>query len=337
MFNKMKRISLIAFLSLISLGAIPQELSLNTGFEGFLDNREYFSEYGHHQTMFGNRIFMEGGVKINEDQGFYAGIDYLYEFGSIEETKKPKLILNYQGTFGPVHVSFGSFHRTQLNNYPLALLTDTLRYYRPLIEGARVKYNFRGGWENMWIDWTSRQTDSVRETFLAGFSGMVSMQYFYLEHYAVMYHRAKAAASILNNQIRDNGGFSLSGGINLSSFLPLDSACISIGGIISYDRVRGDYDFRYPKSTLIKLYMEKNILGLRGTFHFGDRHSIVYGESLYHAREYIRLDFILKPFRETPANGKIELSFHFIEGELNFSQLGIINIGWKGGIPLPYD
>jgi len=302
----------------------------NVGMEGILDNREYFNQYTDHQTIFGSRVFLSGGLSINEHHQLVGGIDYFYEFGTLEDYHTPKMILYYKGHKDPLTFYFGSFHRKNLLNYPLVLLSDTLNYFRPNIEGIYLCYSKSRINQNIWIDWTSRQTSDIRETFLAGESGLYNVGIFYMKQYMIMYHHAKPGNSIPGDNIRDNGGLSASLGMNLNNFIPLDSCSFSIGSVLSYDRIRGIYDLEFPFGILCELDLKYKKIGLSGKYYNGEGHKVLYGDGLYKAKSYGRIDIYYYPFYSKDINSKFGFSFHFIDGEINYSQAIIIQIGAKG-------
>ena len=117
------------------LPAIGQNLEWQAGFDGFLDNREYQSSIQYPQTIFGARTWLELGGNINRVHHLRAGLNYMYEFGSAVDAIKPLPVLYYQLDWKPFNFYIGAFPRRNLLDYPLALLTDTLNYYRPDIEG----------------------------------------------------------------------------------------------------------------------------------------------------------------------------------------------------------
>src|SRR6202012_923761 len=94
----------------------------------------------------------------------------------------------------------GEFPREGLvNNFPRALLNDTLRYFRPNIQGLLAKYTNNSGTftETGFIDWLSRQTDVEREQFMFGDEGKYipggPNSSFYISHFFFLEHDAGAA------------------------------------------------------------------------------------------------------------------------------------------------
>ena len=80
------------------------------GFDGFLDNREYFS-IDNPQTIFGSRFRAEVGGSISDIHRLRAGINYLFEFGTAIDANKPNLTLYYEYNHRGVRLFAGAFPR----------------------------------------------------------------------------------------------------------------------------------------------------------------------------------------------------------------------------------
>jgi len=307
-----------------------QDLEWAAGFEGFFDNREYFNEFTEPQTMFGSRLFAEIGFALNSQNRFRAGFSYLYEFGSKGDLLAPDITMYYNGQSKHVNFYIGAFPRRKIINHPLILLEDTLMYYRPNVEGMFLELRSVWGYHNIWIDWTSRQTDTKRETFLIGGEGMIKKGIFYYKHDFIMYHYAGPALAIPGDHIRDNGGLTVNAGANLSSILNLDSLIITTGVAVSYDRIRNLYDFNFPSGWVNTLELMHKGVGIRGLYYFGDSQILLYGDGFYKSEKYGRIDLFYKSNNQGRINGKLQFSFHFVPGEINSSQSFTIFISLEG-------
>jgi len=148
-----------------------QQFEWQAGFDGFLDNREFHNSFQEPQTMFGSRFSIELGGSINKEHRFRGGFNYLYEFGGPPDAWKPNPVLYYQYDKKPFTFFMGAFPRRRIINFPLALLTDTLNYYRPNVEGVYLDVKGDWGYQDVFLDWTSRQTDTEFEQFMFGLSG----------------------------------------------------------------------------------------------------------------------------------------------------------------------
>jgi len=312
-----------------------QEMEWAYGFDGFLDNREYQNTVQYSQTIFGARTWLELGGNIDQVHRLRAGLNYMYEFGSTFDAIKPSPVLYYQLHYKPVNFYIGSFPRNDILDFPLALLTDTLNYYRPEIEGMSLSYDIgKWGFENVFIDWTGRQSDNDPEQFMFGFSGRFNYKIFYFTHHFLMGHFAMPLIRPPDFHLRDNGGFDLNLGTDLSNLVFFDTVNISIGMLVSLDRIRGVYDgWETPAGFIAQANLGYRGLGLKGTYYRGQGHEFLYGDSFYKAREYGRMDIYWQPFANRNVQGKIVFSLHFIEQSVDYSQQVLISINLGGSKP----
>lgn len=292
---------------------------------GFFDNREYrtFPERSH--TFSGARAALDLGVNLDSVNHFRFGLNGIHEFGAGPFFGKvdPVIYYNFTGKKGWTF-DIGAFPREGLiSDYPLALLNDTLQYYRPNIQGLLTSYESPWGKETIWIDWVSRQTQTDREQFIFGASGKyLPNPYgpFFLSHYFLLLHDAGAAVLLPNDHINDNGGGQLRVGLDFSHKTFLDSLNISAGGMISLERTRGVDGFQIPKGFVAEVFLQKNHFGLRDNFYAGKGSNIVYGDSFYSKKMYNRLDLIYTPFIYSQIRGSFILSLHQSPGNLGDSQ-----------------
>jgi len=296
------------------------------GLDGVFDNREYFTPYGYHQTIFGARI--NPGVRFGFDSvhSVSAGISYLYEFGGELFGVKPQLDLYYTYETDQVEFRIGSFLRRDVMDYPLILITDTLSYYRPNMEGASVSYSWAWGSVHGWVDWMGRETNDTREAILGGFDARFRAGVFYLNTLATRYHLAKTTDSADFNTLRDDGSLVAMGGADLSSMLILDKLDISTGWVETYlyDRPA---DFVWTGGWLSQLDASYGIFGLKGSYYLGDAPPLAFGDHLYKSGNYGRIDLYIDPFKNPHISSKIGWNLHFIPGDgLYHSQQILISV-----------
>jgi len=207
----------------------------------------------------------------------------------------------------------GSFPRHDLPNYPLVLLTDTLQYYRPNIQGGFIEVMGDWGNQNAWCDWTSRQTKTANETFLAGTSGHLKTGIFYIEDYLYMYHHAGTELKLATDPVRDNGGGAIYFGIDLFGKTMLDKLSFDIGGVGNYDRYR-PIPYSHYKGIQARLFTFYKWAGIDATYYKGDKIHLAYGESFYSCGNYGRIDTYLKLLKSKYMSSKIAWSFHIVNG-----------------------
>jgi hypothetical protein len=310
-----------------------QKFEWLAGFDGFLDNREYFT-INMPQTIFGSRLRAEIGGSLSGTHRLRAGINYLYEFGSEIDGHKPDLTLYYEYHDHGVRLYAGAFPRRELLRFPMALLSDTLHYYRPNMEGLYAGYEWDWGRQNVFLDWTSRQTLTRHERFMAGTSGKLYFRDLFLSNYFVMSHFAGTAAYDPDHSLRDNMGYSVDLGVDISGKTFLDSICFRAGILGSLDRTRVHGDgWHTPLGFLGQASMVFKFAGLSAIVYAGEGQVLLYGDPFYRLPGYTRLDLFVLPFRSGPVHLKIDIGLHFAEGQVDYSQQFCLTFDLGGTIP----
>ncbi|NEU07511.1 hypothetical protein GZH53_04215 [Flavihumibacter sp. R14] len=325
---------LITFLSAFT--SLAQQVEGNLNLHTFADNREYMKSNRYSQTIFGARLSPEIGLLVDSVHRLRVGFNALHEFGSSKFTAKIDPVIYYQYQKKSWDFYMGAFPRVKLlDDYPRAILNDTLTYYRPNVEGMLVKLNTGKGHETVWIDWTSRQTDVDRETFLFGLSGLYKNGLFFVSHYAMMFHNAGPGVSIPDDHIQDNGAAALKVGLDLSKLTMLDSLTINTGGLMSFERTRSVSDWETPAGLLLEMHAGYKQFGVTNSLYLGEGHHIIYGDQFYTAKEYNRTDLSYSPIRYKNIEGKFTFSFHFLEGEVDSQQAFSLRYNIGGAKSLP--
>jgi len=189
------RVALIIILCLLSLTGFAQKPVLKFTFQGIGDNREFHNGQSMSQTILGTIGSAQIGTKIDE-HSLFAGISELYEFGSTISFHKPDLIMYYQFEDQKKQFRFGSFPRLGVVDFPLAMLADTLQYFRPNIEGLLGKISGDKGYQMAFVDWNGRQTKTIRESFIVGTSGEIRYKKAFFQNYVLMYHFAHSGERV---------------------------------------------------------------------------------------------------------------------------------------------
>ena len=313
---------LFLLLLFIFTKGFAQKPEYEVRFHGIGDNREFASRRAYSQTILGERTSFAIGTTFEGNHRFRIGLSHLFEFGSEMDEQKPKLTAYYQYTDERKAFYFGAFPRMDLISFPLALLTDTLLYYRPNIEGMYGRYSWSWGHESGFVDWTGRQTETRREAFMAGFSGEMRSHSFFVQNYITLYHYAETALEIDNIHIKDNMGMVLYAGTDLEKVIPLERSFIKMGILGSSIRERSVTDgFVNALSFIGEIYGEQKNFAVRGTFHQGKGHHLMNGDRFYDTDSYLRTDIIWYFIKRKHIQGRFNLSFHLIEGnDLDQSQ-----------------
>ena len=315
----MKKLVSIIFV-LITFTAKSQDIEYQVLFEGIGDNREYFSDIAYPQTIIGVRGAFEFGVKFDNHR-LRGGLSHLLEFGSDIDAQKPKLTLYYQFKNEQNEFLFGTFPRRDKINFPLAMLTDTLLYFRPNIEGIFDEIHWKWGHQNIFIDWISRQTDFNSEIFTAGISGEVFSNNIFLQNYVILTHDAVPIIELPRDQIEDYLGFSVLAGIRTpanSNF----NGYFKAGVLGSSFRDRSIEDgFENAFSFFAEAKGKYKNFGVKSVLNSGGSHRFAYGDLFYRAKNYMRTDVIWYFINHEKVKGVFNLSFHIIDWkELNQQQ-----------------
>ncbi|HSO85275.1 MAG TPA: hypothetical protein VLQ91_01895 [Draconibacterium sp.] len=325
----MKKLLTILFV-LITFSGKSQIFEYQVLFEGIGDNREFYNDFGYPQTILGARGAFETGVKFDNHR-LRGGLSQLLEFGSDIDAQKPKLTLYYQFNNEQTEFIFGAFPRRDKIDFPLAMLTDTLLYYRPNIEGFFGKKNWNWGHQNGFIDWISRQTNENREIFTAGSSGEIFLKNLFLQNYILMTHVAQPAIRIPGKSVSDFVGFVLQAGIRTSEKSKFQGY-LKAGILESSHRDRFVSDnFQNSVSLFAEAKGKYKMFGLKSVLSSGDGHSFAYGDLFYHAKNYLRTDVIWYFINHEKVKGTFNLSFHVIDWEElnNQQQLSVIYVFGK--------
>ncbi|WP_372949898.1 hypothetical protein [Mariniphaga sp.] len=325
----MKKLLFLIF-TLIPLLGFTQNFEYQVLFEGIGDNREYFSGKALPQTILGSRGAFEVGIEI-ENHRIRGGLSHLLEFGSDMDYHKPRMTLYYNYSDEQKDFLFGAFPRRGRIDFPLVMMTDTLLYYRPNIEGMFGEVRWDWGHQNGFVDWVSRQTDIKRENFTAGFSGEIFYENLFLQNYLLMFHDAGPGIDIPGDHIKDYLGYALQAGIRTSENSHLNGL-IKAGVLGSSFRERSvTGGFVNAASLFAEAQGRYKNFGVKSVLHSGDGHRFKDGDRFYRQKNYWRTDAIWYFINHEKVKGRFNLSFHLIDwNDLDQSQqLSIIYVFGK--------
>jgi hypothetical protein len=315
-----KKLYFITLISLItSTAALAQSVDIHFNGLGFMDNREYKDFVSRSRTYSGTRIALDVGLNLDSLNHFIVGVNGIHEFGANPYFLKVNPIAYYKFESSRWLFDAGEFPREGLiSNYPRALLNDTLRYYRPNVEGLLARYHNEHFTETGWIDWVSRQTQTDREQFLFGFEGKWKPSLsgpFYISHYFLLMHDAGAEVLLPNDHIGDNGGAQVRIGLDFShKQTTFDSLAFEAGGMMSFQRERGLDGFKTPKGFVASAYLGYHRFAAFDEFYAGQGSSITYGDAFYEKKFYNRLDLMFTPFLFDHIKGQFIFSIHRTPG-----------------------
>ena len=329
---------LIAFCTLISFEGISQDFTWKAGINTFFDNNEFGkSEYKVPQTMSGVQIAPEIGLRWDSLHFISAGVNMLHEFGSSDQVDKLYLTAYYEFNKHPYRFLMGAFPRDiVLDKYPRIFFQDSIGYYRPTINGIFWEVNSAGNYLNLWLDWTSQISETVRETFFVGMSARYNFNIFYLQHFDYMFHYAKDYDPVVKKGIYDNGLMLTSAGIDLSGKTFLNVLDINAGWISGLERSRADDSgWTINNGMLLEVRADYRLFGIFNTLYIGEGHMPFYddhsnhlywGDPIYRAGNYNRTDFNINFIRNKKLNLNLTYSLHFAEGRVYHEQILKVNV-----------
>lgn len=331
------RIVLLLFLSLFLVNiTYSQELEWNVNLHGFADNQEFTNEGLPSPTIFGMRFSPEVGLRIDSTSRIRIGFNSLHEFGDKHHFARkidPVIYYNYKNK--GVDFYLGAFPRYQLlQNYPRALLRDPLQYFRPNLEGFLFNYSKRSFEQQVWIDWTSKQTEVDRENFIIGVSGKIKHKEFYFSHFFTLWHNALPSVQNPDEHIQDNAAFIAKVGADLSKDTFLDSLDLNIGGLMSFDRLRNIYDWRSPKGILLGAYLAYRSFFVHDELYIGEAQQIGYGDVFYNSKRYNRLDLGWRALKNKYLEASLSISLHFTPKGMSNQQMINLRYNLGGNVPL---
>ncbi|WP_297089595.1 hypothetical protein [uncultured Draconibacterium sp.] len=306
----MKKVLVLIFI-LSALFTQAQEFKYTLLFEGIGDNREFSRPIAYPQTIMGSRGAFELGVDIDQHQ-LRGGLSHLLEFGSDIDAQKPKLTLYYQLQDENKMFAFGAFPRRNKLNFPLAMLSDTLLYYRPNIEGLYGEISWDWGHQKGFVDWVGRQTETQREQFMAGFSGEISHKQLFFQNYMLMFHDAHTKLNLPDQHIKDYIGWAFQLGFRTKENARI-TGDVKAGILSSLFRERTVMqDYISATSFFAELNGRYKNIGLKSTLSSGASHRFKFGDSFYQAKDYLRTDLIWYFINHEKIQGKFNLSMHLV-------------------------
>lgn len=321
-----KKLYLLIILTVLTSAAAFAQDSLDVHFNGlgWLDNREYKAFIPRSRTYSGTRTELDFGLHIDSGNTFIVGTNAIHEFGAQPYFLNAVPIAYYHYQSKKWMFNAGEFPRAGLiDDYPRAMLNDTLMYYRPNVEGLLARYTGEHFTQTGWIDWVSRQTDTQREEFLFGAEGKYkpgANSIFYVRDYFLMEHDAGAAILLPTDHIFDNGALELRLGLNLTGKTGLDSLTFEAGNLTSFLRERGVDGWQTRNGFVFTAYAQYHRFAVQEELYKGQGSIIYYGDSYYEKTFYNRLDLIFTPFQSGRVKGQFIASFHFTPGYFNDNQ-----------------
>lgn len=318
----MNKFILIIGLFFCFLDSKAQLLEWDFGFFGFADNHEYSASSRESPTLIGLQFSPEVGLLVDSTHRIRFGINLLHELGSNRLSSKINPTIYYNYTKRSMNFYMGVFPRIGLvDGFSKALLNDSLQYFRPNLSGMLYRYEKKHIFQQVWIDWNSKQTETQREQFLVGLSGNIKAGVFYFGHEAVLWHNALPKKHDPSIHLQDNAALIARAGVNLSPYVKLDSISVSVGGLFSFSRDRSVGNWKSPKGLIVEGHIAHKAFFIHDVLYLGEPHGIALGDSFYSESRYNRLDLGWAPFRKSNRlSAQLVLSLHFTPGAIDNQQ-----------------
>ncbi|KAA6303616.1 MAG: hypothetical protein EZS26_000167 [Candidatus Ordinivivax streblomastigis] len=308
-----------------------QELLWKAGVHAFFDNTEFANaSVQSSQTMAGVHLSPEIGLGWQEKHRIYVGFDAMHEYGSPQTVDYVDPILYYEFSGHPFTFYMGAFPRQLvLDKYPRMFFQDSIRNYRPIINGLFWEYQRKENSLNIWLDWTGRQSRERHEAFFMGWSGRYNWSLFYAQHFGYMFHFASLKDPVVSEAVHDNGLVWTSLGIDLAPQTAFKKLEANMGWSVGLDRNRDENVWHTPQGFLSEVKIEYRGLGLFNTYYKGKSqqtfyntygNSLYWGDPVYRSKEYNRSDFYIQFLKTKSVELKFTYTLHCTERQIFHEQ-----------------
>jgi hypothetical protein len=341
----MKRASLILLLiASLSVSGVAQKKVWQVTLSPFFDNTEFGgSTVTNDQTMAGARLTPTIGLAFDSVHRIMAGVTLLKEFGSSYAIDSYAPIAYYAFKRKSIGFTMGAFPRNYaVENYPRIFFQDSISYYRPIMNGLSFNVAKNNSYFNVWLDWTSKQSPTQRETFFAGISSRLQQGVFYVQHFDYLMHYAKMNPAPANQFIHDNCLLLTSLGIDLTPKTKLTKLDFNVGWLCGLEDNRGTTDWLMHDGLMIDATIEYKGIGLKNNFYYGEKQQFFYpneenklywGDSFYRLNTYNRTDIYITFFKSDKINSKFVYSLHASENKLFHEQGLYLTVNLNNYLP----
>lgn len=329
----MKYFKIIVFLMFFPVVIFGQKLTWKGGLDFFFDNTEYAgSSYTFDQTMAGVHFTPEIGFAWDKKHAIYAGVDMLKKLGSNLAVDNTTFLAYYQFQDKKSLFRAGSFSKDELlSDYSNFFFQDSVRYYRPSINGLFYKQGTDKKYFKLWLDWTGLQSPSVRESFFLGASGSADFnRHLFSNFQTYVFHYAGTRPSTPNQHVCDNILAQASFGYKYSDN-NWNKIVVSGGILAGFERNRQYMDDAYiPVGFAGRADAEYKQWGTENLVYAGQARMKLYsefGNGFYWGNPFLRGNFYWQNkiywnvIKNKYVTGQLSVRSHFSEGKVYFEQL----------------
>lgn len=274
----------VLFISVAFQSVEAQKWDWEVHANSFFDNSEGNQAYRLSDTYGGFRLQPQLSLSTNDRKHqLTAGYDAFFEFGNQQKLDANGFLAYYQLHSDRLQISIGKFsRRIQKEELPDYLLCDSVKYYRPYVMGFDVQYTGDNGYLDVFLDWTFKRSETVREQFMAGAMARYNVGPMLLGINGYYYHYANVRLGNPDSTLyglHDNLLVHPYVGTSQKGICGLDSIDVRLGLLASIDRDRAlDKKFHVPVGFLGELDMYWRRFGLNELVYLGKRHQY-YGET----------------------------------------------------------
>lgn len=334
----MKRV--ITIISLIvtvftASAKLPAKFLYDTEFAFWFDNREYdSSSIGESQTLFGVRLAPEIGVGISDsaigNHRLMGGVQYIqpigkdFRFGTLLPT------IYYRFSKWGFTASLGMTPYSHLiEDLPDYLMSDSIKYMHPNIQGALFQYQSRHGFVEALCDWRGMCDSTTREAFRIVFNGRYRYKWFNVGGMGQMNHLACSHPAREGEGVCDDLLVNPYAGIDFGSMTPLDSLTLRAGYMLGIQRDRLNNEDHINHGLQIDFFMRWKYLGLRNSLYYGNPQYNLYkrygavlnqGSEFYQASFYNRTDIFVYLFNNSFVNCFVSVNLDVADGTFGWRQ-----------------
>ena len=328
------------FLIVLALNVASQRISGGLNYDFFFDNNEYDrSELAVSQTMSGMHLIPDLQFRLDKHTSLNTGANFLFTHGDHPHlsTLMPLVYLRHETKKQKVWV--GTFPRSStLNEYSDLLFQDSIRYFRPNINGFMWQLQQNRSFIKLWLDWTGKQGVDVRESFMAGFSfsmPLVDKLNFSGESY--LFHLANTRPRTPGFVVCDNAQSEIRLSWTESFSKKENRLNLSAGLLAAYERERANpAGGSYPLSMVLRANYYGKIISSENVWIYGEPrmlHYEKYAESLYWSspflrdKSYFRSKLNLHLVQKRKWNLTVGSHMHWSQGKLLFQQVMTVSAG----------
>ncbi|MDD3404868.1 MAG: hypothetical protein PHH23_01180 [Paludibacteraceae bacterium] len=342
---KKYKILIILFCSGFFQNICAQKFLYDVDFVTYFDNREYHSELQKSKTVFGMRLSPEIGIGLGDSLGgthrVMAGASYIQPFGAYWESARVYPTIYYEYCQKGFTASLGAVPYSHMfHALPDYLMSDSMAYAYPNIQGALFQYVSKWGFAEFLCDWRGMESSDTREAFRLIVDGRFNYKWFLAGGYAQMNHLANKSDDQPNLGVCDDIYLNPFVGVDFSNKTPLDSLSFQVGYILGLQRDRKRELSYVPQGCKIDLFLRWRFLGLQNSFYVGNNLMPLYaecgtllnqGNPFYQAQVYNRTDVFIYIIRRSFVNCYFSWNFHYTQGDkLSHQQQLIVRFNLDG-------